>query len=189
MSSHNATMKRAPFGVLSMESTRANNTILIRDVQETPEVLPTAKVARKRRRRLDTFPTRLHALLDNVAGDGFGQHLISWQPHGRCFTVQDVAKFERFVMPVVFKQTKWSSFQRQLNLYGFQRLYRGRDKGGYWHEFFLRGKPEFCDKVLRTKVKGTGVRCPTNPESEPDFYAMQPIPALSQAVVIQSDTE
>jgi hypothetical protein len=68
-------------------------------------------------------------------------------------------------------------------------LYKGRDKGGYWHEYFLRGKPEFCDKVLRTKVKGTGVRCPTNLESEPDFYDMQPMPALSQAVRIQSETD
>jgi hypothetical protein len=41
-----------------------------------------------------------------------------------------------------FRQTKFPSFQRQLNLYGFKRLTSGEDKGGkflvYYSCFFLR---------------------------------------------------
>jgi HSF-type DNA-binding len=138
---------------------------------------PHAEGKRKRKRRLDTFPTRLHTLLDdNVVAHRFFQHLISWRPHGRCFQVHNTTDFEREIMPVVFKQTKWSSFQRQLNLYGFQRLSHGRDKGCYWNEFFLRGKPELCEKVIRTKVKGTKVRAACDPTLEPNFCTMVVMP-------------
>lgn len=147
---------------------------------------PHAEWRRKRKRRLDTFPTRLHTLLDNnVDAHRFAQNLISWRPHGRCFYVHNTTDFEQEVMPVVFKQTKWSSFQRQLNLYGFQRLSHGKDKGCYWNKFFLRGKPELCDMVIRTKVKGTKVRAACDPTSEPNFctmVAMPPAPRISSNV-------
>jgi HSF-type DNA-binding len=71
-----------------------------------------------------------------------------------------------------FRQTKFASFQRQLNLYGFRRITQGRDKGGYYHELFLRGRTLLALKMQRTKVKGTGARKASSPETEPDFYTM-----------------
>lgn len=71
-----------------------------------------------------------------------------------------------------FRQTKFASFQRQLNLYGFRRITQGRDKGGYYHELFLRGRSLLALKMQRTKVKGTGARKASSPETEPNFYAM-----------------
>ena len=65
-----------------------------------------------------------------------------------------------------------ASFQRQLNLYGFQRLTRGRDKNGYYNEYFLRGKPALAHNITRTKVKGTGVRARSNPNEEPHLWEM-----------------
>ena len=70
------------------------------------------------------------------------------------------------------KQTKLTSFQRQLNLYGFQRLTRGPDAGGYYHECFLRPMPFLIPKIVRTRIKGTNVKAASNPDQEPDFYAM-----------------
>lgn len=75
-------------------------------------------------------------------------------------------------MPTYFKQSKFPSFQRQLNLYGFQRLTKGQDKGGYYHEMFLRNKVFLAHNINRMRVKGTGVRARSNPDMEPDFYAM-----------------
>lgn len=53
-----------------------------------------------------------------------------------------------------FKQSKLTSFQRQLNLYGFQRVSSGVDKGCLYHPLFLRGRPDICKVMLRTRTKG-----------------------------------
>jgi hypothetical protein len=74
-----------------------------------------------------------------------------------------------------FRQSKLTSFQRQLNLYGFSRLTRGDDAGGYYHERFLRNKVFLCTKMGRTKVKGTKFKAASSPEQEPDFYQMNPV--------------
>lgn len=80
--------------------------------------------------------------------------------------------------------SKVTSFQRQLNLYGFKRLTRlGPDKGCYYHECFLRRKVFLTARMRRTKVKGTGVRARSNPQAEPDFYAME---TVQQALQEQS---
>jgi hypothetical protein len=113
-------------------------------------------------------------MLDRIEADGLG-HVVSWQPHGRCFVVHKPKEFVNHVMPKYFKQTKMASFQRQLNLYGFNRLTSGLDKGGYYHELFLRGKNSLSYDIQRMRVKGTGVRLPTNPDNEPNFYALPPV--------------
>ena len=75
-------------------------------------------------------------------------------------------------MPSYFKQTKFASFQRQLNIYGFKRLTTGKDCGGYYHELFLRHKLILCENIIRTVVKGIGVKGKPSPNTEPDFYSM-----------------
>jgi hypothetical protein len=120
------------------------------------------------------FPLKLHSVLDQVEADGLA-HVVSWQPHGRCFVVHKPKEFVDHVMPKYFRQTKLTSFQRQLNLYGFNRLTRGADAGGYYHELFLRGKEHLCKRMGRTKVKGTRYKAASSPDQEPDFYTMPPV--------------
>ncbi|CAB9521448.1 shock factor protein 4 [Seminavis robusta] len=121
------------------------------------------------------FPARLHRLLTNAEKEGIS-HIISWQPHGRCFLVHNKELFEQQVMPRWFQQSSNSSFLRQLNLYGFMRLHKGPDKGGYYHELFLRRKPTLCRKIERTRIKGRGARKAVSHESEPNFYQMTALP-------------
>ncbi|CAB9516690.1 Heat stress transcription factor [Seminavis robusta] len=118
-----------------------------------------------------SFPVKLHQLLSGSEEDGFA-HIVSWQPHGRSFIVKKHADFVEKVLPCCFRQTRFASFQRQLNLYGFRRITQGRDKGGYYHELFLRGRGLLALKMQRTKVKGTGARKAAAPETEPDFWSM-----------------
>jgi hypothetical protein len=118
----------------------------------------------------NAFPLKLYEMLSLVERDGFSG-VVSWQPHGRCFVVHKPDKFKT-ILSRYFKLSKVASFQRQLNLYGFMRLTRGLDKGGYYHELFLHGKPWLAQKIQRVKVKGTGVRAKSNPAQEPDFWSM-----------------
>lgn len=141
----------------------------------TDPVVDPAQIKHKAKGGVITpFPVKLHEMLDQIEADGLA-HVVSWQPHGRCFVVHKPKEFVNHVMPKYFKQTKMASFQRQLNLYGFNRLTGGLDKGGYYHELFLRGKVSLAYDINRMRVKGTGVRLPTNPDNEPNFYALQPV--------------
>ena len=82
------------------------------------------------------FPRRLHGMLEEADHNGTS-YVVSWQPHGRSFRVHYPKDFIEHIMPKVFRQSKWSSFQRQLNLYGFMRITDGPDKGAYYHPKFL----------------------------------------------------
>lgn len=120
-----------------------------------------------------SFPEKLHEMLCTVVKEGL-EDIVSWQPHGRCFLVRKKNEFVNEVMPRFFSQSKLTSFQRQLNLYGFVRLTAGSDRGAYYHELFLRGRPDLCRRMIRTRVKGNGMKAASSPATEPDFYAMEP---------------
>ena len=63
------------------------------------------------------FPRKLYDLLQNS-----NPAIVSWFVDGMSFYVQDEAQFCSTVLPVYFAHGKMSSFQRQLNIYGFKRL-------------------------------------------------------------------
>jgi len=116
------------------------------------------------------FPQRLHALLSTPSL--YDPSVIGWQEHGRCFMIRDPKRFAKTTMVTHFKHRQFTSFQRQLNLYGFKRITVGRDKGAYYNELFLRGRPYLCLKIKRVKNKGLGKKPLPDPENEPNFYDM-----------------
>jgi hypothetical protein len=63
--------------------------------------------------------------------------IISWMPHGRAFIVKKPKLFAVDVLPRFFKQTKYLSFTRQLNLWGFKRITKGLDGGAYVSSPFM----------------------------------------------------
>ena len=126
------------------------------------------------------FPFKFFKMLLQIDKEGLS-HIVSWQPHGRCFKLHCVDSFKT-LLPRFFNQSKISSFQRQLNLYGFLRLTVGRDKGAYYHELFLRNRSDLASCIQRVKVKGTCVRAKSNPKQEPNFY-QYPLADYMAAVV------
>jgi len=103
----------------------------------------------------------------------------------RCFIVRNIKEFST-MLPQWFRQSQYPSFQRQLNLYGFQRLSAGQDRGAYYHEYFLRGRPHLTHKITRSKVKGSGGRKSSNPEAEPCLYAYPWMPETSTTTELSS---
>jgi HSF-type DNA-binding len=96
--------------------------------------------------------------------------IISWKYHGRAFEVHEPERFATDVMPYFFQQTKYSSFVRQLQMYGIQRVRCSDhpDDGAYYHANFLRGKPSLLRKIKRRyKVSEKLVANPS-----PDFSSM-----------------
>jgi hypothetical protein len=65
-------------------------------------------------------------------------HIVSWDSEGTSFKVHDPVVFVDEIMPTYFNQTKYKSFQRQLNLYGFVRIHQGYHKASYLNENFRR---------------------------------------------------
>jgi hypothetical protein len=120
------------------------------------------------------FPTKLHVMLTRVEDEGLTD-IVGWQPHGRCFIIHKPREFVEQIMPKYFNQSKLTSFQRQLNLYGFRRLTTGSDRGGYYHEMFLKHKLFLCRSMTRIRIKGTGIKGKASPETEPNFYSMPEI--------------
>ena len=134
------------------------------------------------------FPLKLFHMLQDAHEKKF-DHIVSWQPHGRSFRIHSPDLMVRDILPKYFNHSKIRSFQRQLALYNFCRLNReGPDRGAYYHEAFLRGRAFLCSRITRTRVKGTFVRVSSSPESEPDFYAMDPVRPMAMVMMARSDT-
>lgn len=67
------------------------------------------------------------------------------------FKIFDHDRLSKEVIPKHFRHGHLSSLQRQLNLYGFRHkgVYRGDDKGSFFHPMFIRGRRDLVEKIKR----------------------------------------
>lgn len=79
--------------------------------------------------------------------------VISFVASGRAFAIHKPDKFFKDIVPLYFRQSRLSSFKRQLNLYGFELINTGPARGGYFHELFVKDRPELCRRMRRVAVK------------------------------------
>ena len=54
---------------------------------------------RQPKNNYDNFPVKLHYMLGEIERDGLN-HIVSWQPHGRCFIVHRRKEFEEKLLPL-----------------------------------------------------------------------------------------
>jgi len=102
---------------------------------------------KKKKKRSPVFPQRLYEMLEDADQEGYS-HLISWSPDGMSFKISYDAKNNSSnksfveVLKRRFNQTHFKSFLRQLQLYGFERQFKGARKGECKHPLFQRNHKE-----------------------------------------------
>lgn len=128
--------------------------------------------------RIATFPIKMMQILTRPEL----HHIVSWMPHGRSWKVHKQQAFEALVLPQFFDHSRFSSFVRQANGWGFRRfLSRGADQNTYFHERFLRGKPH----LLRNMKRPTTRKAHMSPNMEPNFFKISQKSPLSEVQDVQ----
>ena len=113
--------------------------------------------------RVPNFPAKMHAILSR---DDLSD-IVGWMPHGRAWKVFKQREFEVKILPIYFEHSKFSSFIRQANGWGFRRINSGCDRNCYYHPRFLKGLPHLCKGMKRP---GVAQKLQSNPKHEPDLY-------------------
>ncbi|EIE78527.1 hypothetical protein RO3G_03231 [Rhizopus delemar RA 99-880] len=106
----------------------------------------------------NTFVHKLY----NMVIDNQYQHLIAWNYTGSSFVVCNILEFSRDVLPKHFKHNNFSSFVRQLNMYGFHKVnkspkgHRTLAENQIWefsHSKFIKDRPDLLDEIKRKSLE------------------------------------
>ena len=90
-------------------------------------------------------------MLDDAESEG-RDSIVSWDGEDG-FKVHNKAIFVNEIIPRYFSHSKYRSFQRMLNMWGFERVRSGQRKGVYTHASFKRGEPSLCSQMTCQKIK------------------------------------
>jgi hypothetical protein len=91
-------------------------------------------------------------LLPEAEKKGYSD-VVSWLPDGISLKVHDKAKLESNIMSSVFGSSKYRSFQKNLNIWGFEsdrrKSIRGvAGRGTLSHSFFVRDYVHLCHRMV-----------------------------------------
>lgn len=75
--------------------------------------------------------------------------MIGWTSSGDSFNIRQVGRFTEEVLPRYFKHRNFSSFIRQLNMYGFRKTRHPDGDNVYMHEHFRAGHRQLLRHINR----------------------------------------
>ncbi|CAB4414453.1 unnamed protein product [Rhizophagus irregularis] len=100
--------------------------------------------------------------LYKMVSDPRSNDLITWSGAGNSFIVKKPQEFAKEILPKFFKHNNFSSFVRQLNMYGFHKIphlqqgvLQSDEQSEQWefgHKHFLCNQPELLCYITRRKV-------------------------------------
>ncbi|CAJ1946239.1 unnamed protein product [Cylindrotheca closterium] len=129
--------------------------------QETPRKDKIPRLGRN-----SSFPLKLHQLLCYATANNL-EDIICWSGDGKGFHVLDPNELMKRIAPLFFpNQARFRSFERMLNIWGFQRESAPRKTKSFWcNPNFQRHRSDLCRYMTRIENKGTKKRIPTGPSS------------------------
>jgi len=101
-----------------------------------------------------TFPEKLMQILSLPET----QDAMQWVPDGEAFIIKSVVKCVNDILPRFFKQTKFASFVRKLNRWGFKQISKGTRNIIYHHQLFKRGQLELCMTMRCSSHGGSTIK-------------------------------
>ena len=105
----------------------------------------------KQVKKKKSFLSKLYDILNNTAY----KEIIYWNKEGGGIIIADVNKFSSMILPKYYNHNKYSSFVRQLNLYGFHKSKGVIKEGeGYEHDKLNKNSTiEDIKQILKKKKR------------------------------------
>jgi len=134
-------------------SKSAHRTPLVSDDDEISRATAEANdntIVMSSAKKKEIFPQKLMDIL----ADSSLSEIVCWLPHNQSFVIIRPDLFCEQVLPRYLQPaTKYPSFTRKLNRWGFRQSTRGADTGAFHHPFFRRDQPELCAKMVCQKSR------------------------------------
>lgn len=98
------------------------------------------------------FLLKCYEMVDDPSTDA----VISWGPTGDSFVVLNETEFTSELLPKYFKHSNFSSFQRQLNIYGFRKT--DTDRWEFANDGFIKDQKHMLKYIIRRKPSQVAVQ-------------------------------
>jgi hypothetical protein len=125
------------------------------DPEQTETGSSNASTGSKPKMRKQVFPEILHDLLSYGAEDSDVSNIVMWLPSGAAFVIFEPQMFEAVVLPKFFPQSRYASFTRKLNRWGFRQIAKGPDRGAFHHDLFRKANPQLCLQMTCVRARKT----------------------------------
>eukprot|EP01017_Pseudomicrothorax_dubius_P036933 TRINITY_DN5352_c0_g1_i2.p1 TRINITY_DN5352_c0_g1~~TRINITY_DN5352_c0_g1_i2.p1 ORF type:complete len:325 (-),score=62.20 TRINITY_DN5352_c0_g1_i2:108-1082(-) len=92
--------------------------------------------------------------------------IVAWNTEGDSIWVKDSERFSREILPNYFKHSNYTSFVRQLNMYGFKKSKTKQNYDCFCHIFFKKGSRDLLILIKRRQsANACAAAQPTIPQN------------------------